>query len=350
MRHTRHVAMGDPQAPLATVTQVLREHDLLAGDRLRPGVQLVSVGDHFDFGPPEARRLATDDGFALLSWLASHPPEQVVLLAGNHDLARVCELASFADDEAFVTARQAADAAWRRGDVDAALEAAFVARWPNMATAEALARDFSCFSVAQRDLVTGLLRARRLRLAHAHRGLLVLHAGVTGDDLASVGLAATDADAVARGLNDFLDARVDAWQAGPLDLEPLHQPGDATRGEGRGALFHRPADPAHGAPAHFVGPPRRRFDPRRLPAGFSQVIGHVGDEKCRGGMPDWSHGVTAPGAIRSLSVSGDEVRYQPGCAPDARLYLIDGAMGRVAASDYQLFDLDARRALSKPAS
>ena len=45
----RHVAMGDPQAPFATVLAVLDRHGLLKNDgQLRDDVQLVSMGDHFD--------------------------------------------------------------------------------------------------------------------------------------------------------------------------------------------------------------------------------------------------------------------------------------------------------------
>ena len=53
---TRHLAIGDPQAPLQTFLSILDHHQLL-GDhgRLRDEVMLVSMGDHFDYGTPEAR-------------------------------------------------------------------------------------------------------------------------------------------------------------------------------------------------------------------------------------------------------------------------------------------------------
>ncbi len=344
----RHrVAMGDPQAPLAHVLRVLDVHGLLDGDRLRGDVQLVSLGDHFDWGPPEVRDDATADGLALLTWLASHPAEQVVLLAGNHDLARVCELSHFADDAAFQEARRLADEAYRLGDVDDARQAQLLGRYPFLPDAECVARDFSCFSVAQRQLVTALLRSRRLRLAHAHQGLLLVHAGVTVDELSALELPADSAEAIARALNAFLDDRVMRWTQGPLSLEPLHQPGDAQRGEGRGALFHRPVDPAYAKPGQLDGPPRRRFDPRRLPHGVPQAIGHVRDGKCRDEMPRWCEPGGQDGPLRSLTITGDAVRYQLGCADDARLLFLDGGMRHVAPEAYQLLDLDRRQPRSK---
>lgn len=339
--------MGDPQAPLATVRAVLAAHGLLDGDRIRSDVQLVSIGDHFDWGPPEARREATDDALALLSWLASHPADQVVLLAGNHDLARVCELALFDDDASFDAARQEADEAYRRGDVDRERQAALLARYPFLPTAELLSRDFSCFSVAQRKLVKELLLARRLRLAHEHRGLLLVHAGVTVDDLALLNGDTSTAAGAARALNTFLDERVARWNGGPLDLEPLHRPGDSRRGEGRGVLFHRPVDPTLAKPGQLDGPPRRRFDPRRLPSHFPQAVGHVRDQKCREEMARWCEPGGVDGPLRSLTVDGERVRYQLGCQADARLYFIDGGMLFAQVNEYELLDLDRRQPMSK---
>jgi len=344
-----HVAIGDPQAPFSTVKAVLAAHRLLDGERLRADVQLVSIGDHFDWGPPEARREATADAFQLLEWLASHPADQVVLIAGNHDLARVCELWSFPDDATFTAARQEADEAYRRGEVDRDRQATFLQRHPSFPTAESLSRDFSCFSVAQRELVTQLLRTRRFRLAHEHHGLLLVHAGVTVDDLALVGLAADTAAGVAHGLNTFLDQRVANWRSGPLDLEPLHQSGDARRGEGRGVLFHRPVNPARAKPGQLDGPPRRRFDPRRLPPRLVQVVGHVRDKKCREELAGWCEPGSVDGPLRSLAVEGDVVRYQLGCLPDARMIFIDGGMLHARADDYELLDLDRRQPTSKDA-
>ncbi|MCA9700216.1 MAG: metallophosphoesterase [Myxococcales bacterium] len=349
-----HVAIGDPQAPLAKVLGVLAHHGLLAGERLRSEVQLVSIGDHFDWGPPEQREQATSEALALLQWLASHPPEQVILLAGNHDLARVCELSHFADDEAYAAARREADAAYRRGQVDAVKEAAFLRRYPFVPTAETLARDLSCFSVAQRECVTALLRSCRLRLAHAHGDLLLVHAGVTVEDLALLhppllSPPAHDARAIAASLNEFLDARVAAWDQGPLDLAPLQRSGDLAFGESRGVLSHRPVDPRHAQAAALDGPPRRRFDPRQLPEGVTQVIGHVRDGKCRTEMPQWCREPGRDGPLRSLSIlpsdGGETVSYGLGTADQARLLFIDGGMYHVAIEAYELLDLDRVAAL-----
>ena len=342
----RHVAMGDPQAPFSTVLGVLDAHRLLHSDgRLRADVQLISMGDHFDWGRPAERAQATTDGVKLLSWLAAHLPEQVVIIAGNHDLARVCELAPFATDEAFELAFARASAAYRAGDVDLTAERAFLEAYPHVPDAECLARDFSCFSTEQQRLVTELLRTGRLTLAHEHAGLLLVHAGVTTGDFALIGATPVDAASAARALNDFLAERVKRWSHGTLDLSPLHQPGSATRGMARGALFHRPAFPK--ADPQFEGPPRRRYDPRQLPAQFPQAIGHIRDKKARELLGAWGDGATpVDGPIRSLRVEAETVRYETGAMTDARLYFLDCGMSHTKPERYELFDLDARRPLS----
>jgi hypothetical protein len=341
------VAMGDPQAPLATVRAVLDGHGLLGADGwLRPEVQLVSMGDHFDWGTPAQRRQATEESLALLRWLAAHPAEQVVLLAGNHDVARVCELQPFADDAAFEEALGLAQAAYRGGDVDETAERALLSRYPHVPDAECLARDFSCFSVAQRDEVTRLLRGRRLRLAHACDGLLLVHAGVTRDDFALLGSQPTSAEEAAALLNAFLDARVAAWGDGPLDLSPLHRPGTAATGEARGVLFQRPAFP--GDAPRFSRPPRRRFDPRALPSTFPQAIGHVRDKKCLELLGPWAAaGPAEDGPLRALCIDGEAVRYQRGTPREARLYFLDAGMRFTTPDRYELFDLHARAPLSR---
>lgn len=347
MSYRWHVAMGDPQGPLATVLEVLDAHHLLRADRLRPDVQLVSIGDHFDWGQPHQRRRATDDANALLSWLASHPPEQVVILVGNHDLARVCELWPFDRDEDFETAHAEAAALYRRHDRDPVAEVAFLARHPSLPSVELLARDYSAFSTAQQREVVEFLRTGRLRLAHAHRGLLLVHAGITDDDFALIGQPPPDAESAAANLNAFFDARVETWdQQRPFDLTPLHHAGRAKQGEGRGVLYHRPMKPVDGD-ERFDGPPRRRYDPRRLPAAFPQAIGHVRDEKSRKELGDWADGAAPQdGVLRSLVIEGDVVRYAHGTPPDARLYFLDGGMNHVRqAAQYELFDLDRRAAL-----
>ncbi|MDP3157495.1 MAG: metallophosphoesterase [Archangium sp.] len=339
-----HVAMGDPQAPFATVLSILDRHGLLGDDgRLHGDVQLVSMGDHFDWGQASERKKATDDATAMLAWLSAHPPEQVIIIAGNHDLARVCELAPFTDDASFEAAWAMASAAYRSGKPDPEASKQFLERYPHVPDAECLARDFSCYSAEQQRLVTELLRTRRLRLAHAHAGLLLVHAGVTEEDFASIGQVPANAADAAANLNAFLDARVDQWKAGALDLTPLHLPGSST-GVARGVLFHRPAVPT--GDAQFSGPPRRRYDPRQLPAAFPQAIGHIRDKKCRELLGAWADELPpVDGVLRSLRIDGETLRYARGTPADARLYFLDAGMNHPAATSYELFDLERRRPL-----
>lgn len=337
----RHVAIGDPQASFERLIAILEVNGLLTeSQRLRDDVHLVSMGDHFDYGKPEAREAAAADGEAILTWLASHPADQVTLLLGNHDLARVGELAPF-DDETFLAAHREARAVY----AGTGSQAALLAKYPTVPDAECLARDYACFTVAQQRLVTRLLREGRFRLAAHHEGLLLVHAGVTVDDLALARADPRDAASAAAGLNAFLDARLVAWAGGALDLAPFHQLGSPATGEGRGALYHRPCDPASERPDRLEGPPRRRFDPRTLPASFPQAIGHIRDTKCRELMPGWSPpGPAVDGPLRSLVV-GDSVRYQLGVHDDARLVFTDGGMSHAAPNAYQLLDLDRRQPL-----
>ena len=343
----RRVTLGDPQAPLATVLAVLDANDLLGTDGwIRPDVAVVSVGDHFDWGAPADRAQATADGYAILAYFAAQP--QVTLLAGNHDLSRVGELAEL-DDETYAAARDAATALYRGGQTDPDDEAAFLARYPAFPSVEVAARDLSCFDTPQRALVTRLLRDRRLRLACAagpHQ--LVVHAGVTDaelDALAAHAADRADALAVAAALNDALDRAVDAWTSGPLAVPHLHQPGDAARAEGGGALFHRATHPDLDAPTAFSGTRRRRYDPRTLPRGLTQVIGHVRDHKCRSLLGPW--GDDAPprdGVLRHLRTDGRRVTYAHGlpASPDrdaATVLFVDAGMLHVQPDRYALLDL-----------
>ena len=346
MSPRRHVAIGDPQAPFDTFLGILEHAGLLASrERLADDVHLVSMGDHFDWGKVPDRAKAADDGLRLLEWLARHDADQVTILAGNHDLARVSELAEL-DDATFARVQRDADSIYVDGVTDRAREPAFLRDHPFAPTSELIARDYSTFRVAQRALVTQLLRSRRFRLASEHDGLLLVHAGVTVGDLAGIGIVASSAAQVARELNRFLDERVRHWTSGRLELDPLHVPGTAALGDGRGVLYHRPSDPSRDKPEHFVGPPRRRFDPRELPAEFPQAIGHIRDTKCRELMPEWEDGQPArDGPLRSLSVDDDGVRYAHGCVQDARMYLLDNGMAHVEVTAYELFDLDRRQPL-----
>src|SRR5882672_5020878 len=211
----RTFAIGDPQAPLARFLEILDRHALLGDDgRLVAGAHLVSMGDHFDWGLPEERAFAAESAFALLAWLAAHPPARVSILLGNHDLARVGELAPF-DDATFATVR--AEALALRGTPmgkagRAERRQAFLARHPSLPGVGVAARDFSTFEVRQRRLVTALVDAGRMQPALAHDDrLLLVHAPLTVADLALVGAEGgvsvrAAADAVTRAFRD-------AWSA-----------------------------------------------------------------------------------------------------------------------------------------
>lgn len=349
------VVMGDPQAPLETVLALLEHHRLLGADGwLRPEVHLVSVGDHFDWGGPADRARAATSSLQLLAWLAAHPADQVTLLAGNHDLARVGELVSY-DDATFAAVQAEADRLYGARPRDAAAEQAFLARHPEAPSVEVLARDLSSFRAEQRAWVAHLLRVRRLRLAAAEGPeLLVVHAGVTRDELALLGLpeaAHADAPRVAQALNAALDAAVDAWGGEPLAVPGLHRPGRAGT-EGGGILYHRASLLPEDADAVGRPPPRRRFDPRRLPTGLTQVIGHIRDKKSRALLFGSEEGAR-DGVLRTLRVRGEDVEYTHGTpdAPEARAATVlhtDGGMRETPAAGYELLDLETRRAWRAP--
>lgn len=332
----RWVALGDPQAPLEKVMAILDAYDLLGDDgRLSPRAGLVSMGDHFDFGGSSQAARAAADGLAFLSWLVAQPSDQVVVIAGNHDLGRVGELAGF-DDETFASARSLATVAYTSEDPD--LERELLRLYPALPTAELAARDFSAFTVAQRELVLRALRAKRMVAAHAHRDdLLLLHAGVTRDDLATFGGPARAGD-IAQALNDALHA---ASALLPLRIDDLHEPGDVRHGEGGGVFYHRPtSQPVAREPM------RRRFDPRTIPRGVTQVIGHIGDDKCRELMPEWSHGEPALGRLRTLVVQA-QPSYAVGVHPgETRIVFTDGSMNQRAPREVELLDLSAMAPLT----
>ncbi|HET7294274.1 MAG TPA: metallophosphoesterase [Vicinamibacteria bacterium] len=357
----RRIAVGDPQAPFDTFLAILDRHGLLGDDgRLRDDVALASIGDHFDWGGPARRDEAARSGLLLLAWLAAHPPDQVALVAGNHDLARVGELVGF-DDASFAAAQAEADLAYRGGAPDAAAERRLIERYPALATAETAARDLATFRADQRTLVADLLRAGRFLLGWAAADdLLLCHAGVTADDLDAIGLPRErqrDARAAADALNASLDAAVSDWNGRePLAIPGLYQPGSAAGGEARGILLQRPAHPECDTMQElYEGPLRRRFDPRWLPKGLTQAIGHIRDKKCRTLMRPWSDGAPPrDGPLRHLHVTGDDVHYARGLPPDAdpgaaTILFLDGGMNFVAdPADYELLDLDARR-VAEPA-
>lgn len=355
-------AVGDPQSTFEKFLAILDGHGLLGkGRRLRDDVSLLSIGDHFDYLDERGAEAAGREGLQILRWLASHPPEQAIILAGNHDLSRVMELALMTDAR-FAEARTRALEVHRapQGSAErAGGEQAFSSEYPDLPTSETARRDYQTWTEEQRRLVQDLLTSGRLRLAQAAvkngRPLLLTHAGVTGRELDLLGLApGADAAAVARRLNGALDeavARVrDAWAAGSLaalELGALHVAGKSGR-EGGGLLYHRPATSADG---RDPGPmARRRFPPTELPRGLVQACGHTVHAKCL--LPRQLGPWVAPSArdkdlreLRTLRVRGSDVVYEAkdsSVAPEeSALYMIDGGMNSVPGpSDYALLAVD----------
>jgi len=332
--------MGDPQAPLEKVFAVLDAHGLRDGHgRLRDEVELVSMGDHFDWGPREKRAKATADALELLEWLASHDPGQVTLILGNHDTARVGELEAF-DAASYEAARAEADLGYydqAPSRSEREFRKAFdVPSW------EILARDFSAFAIEQRALVERLLREHRFRLAHAEgEHWLLTHAGVSEGELDALSIPhamRANARHVAKALNRALDAAVDAWTSGPFSIPGLHEPGNAA-GEGTGMLYHRPAF------MESRGSLGRRFHPTTLPVGLVQAIGHIRDKKCR----ELLNAQTEPprdGPLRTLRVLDGRIQYDFGVGGrhgnESTMVFLDGGMSHADPNEYELLDLDTR--------
>ena len=316
----RALAIGDPQTTLSRFLSTLRAHDALTEEnRLQDDVRLLSVGDHFDFKPPEG--WTVDDvgqqGLAILSWLSEHPLEQVQILMGNHDVCRVMELYRI-DDATFAEARLAG-------------EDGFAERFPDIPTPGIARRDFSSFCTAQRRMVQQLLLSRRMRLAatgttHSGREVLITHAGITQRELALLGIPdVRDPVVIAGALNDLLDARLEvvrgAWERGvpaPLDLSPVHIAGVSGQ-EGGGLLYHRPQSQPLDSWAQEGA---RRFHPSSLPDGLLQVCGHTQHKKMQqllSAVPD-----VPDGALRSLWFD-ETTRYQEGIVDRAGggMWMID---------------------------
>lgn len=336
--------MGDPQAPFAKVKELLERHGAIdpTRDRLADDVVLVSIGDHFDYDHRDPGT-ASREGLTTLRWLASHDPEQVVLLLGNHDAARVMELATISDDE-FSCAREAAH---RMTAHDFALA------YPALPAAGVVGRDYASFTGEQRALVMELLLAGRFHLAVTGelldgRTALVTHAGVTAREVALLGVPA-EPEPIRDALEAHLAAAVERvatdWERGalaPLSLAPLHVAGPPGE-EGGGLLYHRPSNPTSGSIFHTDRP--RRFDPRALPP-ITQIAGHSGHAKCVHELAEWC----APGAharkhggIRTLRVCDGVVCYDLGVAPPvtgaADLILVDGELRRLPAFDVALLPI-----------
>lgn len=336
--------MGDPQAPFAKVRELLEGHGLLrpSGDRLADDVVLVSIGDHFDYDHRDPDACARE-GLTTLRWLASHDPAQVVILFGNHDAARVMELATITDEE-FAAAREAAHRLTAHD---------FALAYPTLPAPGVIGRDYASFTSEQRALVVELLLAGRFHLAITGelldgRTALITHAGVTKREVALLGVR-TAVEPIAAALEQTLAAAVERvatdWERGwlaPLSLAPLHHaapPGE----EGGGLLYHRPSNPESGSEFHPERP--RRFDSRTLPA-ITQVAGHSGHAKCVQELAGWCQpGAHARrhGGIRTLRVAGASCTYDMGVLPAldgaADLILIDGELRRLPAFDVALLEV-----------
>jgi hypothetical protein len=338
-------AMGDPQAPLEAILSILAHHGLLADHgRLRDDVRLVSIGDHFDWGPVEDRARAAYDGLRTIAWLASHPADQVVLLAGNHDLARVGELARFTDEQ-YERARSEADQGYRHAR-PARPEAHFRDEY-ELPSWEVAARDLSAFRSAQREWVAALLRAGRLRLACSLGGVLLTHAGVSTHELDALGLsddARADPDAVSDALEARLAKAVRGWRAEPFRIPQLHAPGDA-QGEGAGMLYHRFSTRDEGAWSVRPDGLRRRTAVRDLAPSLVQAIGHVRDKKSLS-LLGLDPSAATVGRLRTLAVHDGRWRYETEVRADqwpahsGVIVHLDGAMLEAEPERYELFDLD----------
>jgi hypothetical protein len=349
-------AIGDPQTTFERFLDVLAGHALLDEQRkLRPEFGLVSIGDHFDFFP-DGKPLADTgrDGADILRWLASHAPDQVVILLGNHDTARVMELALVSSDDEFAIARALA-AECMTEDPPCEKTREFTTRFPRIPTPEVAHRDYSAFAVDQRKLVQELLLSGRVHLAclgrHGGKPVLLTHASVTNTQLEQLGVEPS-AEAIVDALEAHLRGAVarvrGAWERNELaalDLEPLHSAGHAGR-EGGGLLYHRASvneDPT-GSDRPMA---RRKFPPHELPRGLVQVQGPCGHKKCLTELAPWlgdAAKARARGGLRTLAAGASRVLYDGGIAParddEATVYFIDMEMNVSGLPDYPLFPLD----------
>lgn len=356
---SRFFAIGDPQGPADALFGVLDRYALLGDDgRLRPDVGLMSMGDHFDY---HAKNIADagGEGLKILAWLAGHPPNQVPILIGNHDISRVSELVGLSDVAYAQAAKDARAIDKAAPEKRADLTRRFHEEYAGVPTPSITVRDYSSYSEAQRRLVASLILRGRLRLGCAAELLsgepvLATHAGVTVRELELLDAAPTPASVAAR-LTELLDRAVDgvraSWEADnwtPIDLGPAHVCG-VPRSEGGGLLYHRPADPRPETRKdadlewEFAPERARRFDPRRLPLGLVQLCGHTKHEKTRKELAAWMDETPGwEGRPRTLSSDGHDVRYVTAqiapIAGEACLYMIDGDLAGNAAS-VELFEL-----------
>lgn len=339
--------MGDPQAPFEKVLALLDGHGLL-GDHgtLREEVVLVSLGDHYDWGGADRRAEAADDAEDLVRWLAHHPPDQVILILGNHDLTRVSELGGY-DDAGFEAALAEAREAYRDGDPDPEREARFLDRHPAFPSAEMAARDLASFRESSRAQVVELARQDRWRVGWAAGpDLLVTHAGIGRGDLEVLGVRPdAGAAALAAALDEAVLPALRAWEPGTrFEVPGLHRPAGREHGAGAGIFYQHAAHPS--SIEDPGAQPRRRFDARELPRDLTQVVGHVRDGRCRSLLGPW---VADPGerdgVIRHLLAAGEDVVYRQGAPPPARpgegrVVFVDPRLSVAPVEECQLLDLD----------
>ncbi len=276
----------------------------------------------------------------------------MVLIAGNHDLSRVTELA-FETDASFAEARALAS----RIKAGEPLHDEFTRRFPRIPTPGLAERDYGGFRVEQRLLVQELLLAGRFVLAAATTlgdwPALLVHAGVSTRELAILGLPDERSPRrLAAALNNWLTqavARVEgAWSRGEpaaLALEPLHVAGGEGR-EGGGLLYHRPVNVNRAqrkeTPEDLSPERPRRFPVENLPRDLVQIVGHTAHKRSREELEPWvssrARSLPRGGGTRTLRFD-DEPLYDLGLVPHrpgaATMVMIDGGM-----SDEQVTAVD----------
>jgi hypothetical protein len=186
-------------------------------------------------------------------------------------------------------------------------------------------------------------------MAFAAPEALVCHAGITESTLRQLDLKAPEMSSpqlVAQAMNQALDNALERWDGlSPFEIENLHRPGSARLGEGVGILLHRPAHPDIIA-AEVDTDSARRYDPRDLPVGLTQVVGHIRDAKCRQLLGPWVSDHKGPeGQLRTLLANRESVSYARGVVNPtpqmARMIFVDGGLNSTSAAAYELADLDA---------
>jgi hypothetical protein len=367
-------AVGDPQTSALKFFEILHHHGLLAHTGwLRSDCGLIVCGDYFDFKPrPEdpsfdtlkkKREWMGNQGLMILKWLTTHPLDHIVVLIGNHDVARVCELDAF-DDERFDKAYDLgvellSDVREGRLHQEEA-QRVFYEAYPRLVSPRIALEYFPAFQARQKEFLRRLLQLRRVQItAHGsirgRKPVLITHAGITTQTLTHLQLKhSTAPEHICLEMNRFFFNKaalsLQGWRLGrssPLDLKPLVLP--TTREQvGGGVLSHRPIDPnTCRDPKLLRGLTPARYDPRDLPHGLTQIIGHVGHEKCVEAMPRWLDNKNTHkklGNIRTLQIHKDKVHYNycfvANQQIDTSIFMIDGLMQKCMSQDYEILPLE----------